>query len=355
MRLAYGLAAILLNLPLVIQAEDVADRQAATKTAVQSAINYLQDRGETWKDSRQCVSCHHVSWMTWSMHEAKKHGVEIDEELLKTATDWLFADGDPAKTFQRNSPEEEEYSNPLPMATPFVLLAESNDPDEPARRQFVVRLMKGIVDAQESDGSWKPLFGRKPIIGGSRESLALWLTNITRWPNQPEELQSLVAESRSKAVTWLGSHKEDQETHVIALRLWMLADSGAAKEDIAAVIETLVKRQREDGGWSQIESRASDAYATGNVLYAFQIAGVDPHSEPMRRGVDFLLKTQAKDGSWLMISRENPPILIHAVSAATRKPVLVGQEPNTSTGRNIEPISFVATAWATVALSRTLP
>lgn len=355
MRPAYGLAAILFILPLTVQAEDAADRQAATKQAVQSAINYLQERGETWKDSRQCASCHHVPLMTWAMHEAKRHSVEVDEELLKTTTDWFFAEGDPAKVFSVGSMEEEEYSNPLAAVSIFALMSESNDPNEPNYRVATKRILQGIVQAQEPSGSWKPFFGREPILGNSRESLALWLTNFTSWPNQPEELRAIVAETRQKAIAWLKTHQEDFETHILALRLWMLATSGGGQEEVSSLIERIIKLQREDGGWSQIESRASDAYATGHVLYAFQIAGVDPKSETMQHGVDFLLKTQTKDGSWLMISRENPPILIHALSAVTLKPVMINKEPNPGSSKNAEPISFISTAWATVALSRMLP
>lgn len=341
-------------LPVMARGEESGDRQVAIKTAVEKAIGYLQDRGETWKDSRQCAACHHVPLMTWAMHEAKRHAIEIDDELLKSCTDWFFAEGDPAKIFQRNSQEEEEYNNPLSAMSVYALLTETNDPNEPNFRAITKRIMQGIADAQEADGSWKPFFGRAPIFG-SRESLALWLTDVTSWPNQPDELRAIIAEPRQKAIAWLKAHSDDIESHVLAMRLWMLATTGGSQDEISALLGKLIKLQRDDGGWSQIESRASDAYATAHVLYAYQIAGVDPKSESVQRGVDYLLKTQAKDGSWLMISRENPPLLTHAVSAVTRKPVLIKSEPNLGTSRNAEPISFISTAWATVALSRMLP
>lgn len=290
------------------------------------------------------------------MHEAKRHDVAVDDELLKTSTDWFFADKDPAKVFHRPMIDVEEYGNPLSLASVYALLSESNDPEEPTFRAGVTRIIKAIAETQQSDGSWKPFFGRAPIMG-SRESVALFLTNVMSWPNQPPELQAIVAEPRRKAMNWLQTHQEDAETQVLALRLWMLAASGEHPAETAALMETLKGRQRDDGGWSQTETRGSDAYATSHVLYAFQIAGLDPNSETMRRGVDFLLKSQAKDGSWVMISREDRPIFVFAMSALTFKEVAIGTEPPppSARGGNAEPISFIATAWATVALSRTLP
>ena len=52
----------------------------------------------------------------------------------------------------------------------------------------------------------------------------------------------------------------------------------------------------------------SDAYATGQALAALRESGVVAASqEPaLRRGVEFLLRTQLVDGSWLVKSRAVP-------------------------------------------------
>ena len=61
--------------------------------------------------------------------------------------------------------------------------------------------------------------------------------------------------------------------------------------------------QREDGGWSQTPHLASDAYATGQVLYTLRELGVPAVNAAMQRGVAFLLRTQHDDGSWFVKSR----------------------------------------------------
>ena len=48
----------------------------------------------------------------------------------------------------------------------------------------------------------------------------------------------------------------------------------------------------------------SDAYATGQVLYALNVAGKMTVTDPVyQKGVDYLLRTQAADGSWHVKSR----------------------------------------------------
>jgi N-acyl-D-amino-acid deacylase len=48
----------------------------------------------------------------------------------------------------------------------------------------------------------------------------------------------------------------------------------------------------------------SDAYATGLVLYALHAAGGMAASDPVyQKGVDYLLRTQADDGTWRVKTR----------------------------------------------------
>jgi hypothetical protein len=47
-----------------------------------------------------------------------------------------------------------------------------------------------------------------------------------------------------------------------------------------------------------------DAYATGQALYALHTAAKLPTTAPVyQKGIDYLLNTQAADGSWLVRTR----------------------------------------------------
>src|SRR5262249_16612819 len=62
--------------------------------------------------------------------------------------------------------------------------------------------------------------------------------------------------------------------------------------------------QRADGGWSQLPTMGSDAYATGQALYALNVAGKMLATDPVyAKGMKYLLTTQAPDGSWHVASR----------------------------------------------------
>ena len=61
------------------------------------------------------------------------------------------------------------------------------------------------------------------------------------------------------------------------------------------------------GGWAQIPSLSSDAYATGQSLVALSQSGALAATDAVyKRGIQFLVQTQFEDGSWYVKSRAIP-------------------------------------------------
>ena len=68
---------------------------------------------------------------------------------------------------------------------------------------------------------------------------------------------------------------------------------------------------------------ASDAYATGQALYALNVAGVKLNRGDFVKSVGFLLNSQQPDGSWLRIPRgsayrtpsKSPSPIVHCATA----------------------------------------
>ena len=107
------------------------------------------------------------------------------------------------------------------------------------------------------------------------------------------------------AAGWLAT-AEPHSTEDRAYRLLGLAWSGAAKETMRKAASALAAEQRPDGGWAQIPTLPSDAYATGEALVALQQSGALPADPVCRRGIRFLLNGQAEDGSWYVKRRAIP-------------------------------------------------
>jgi hypothetical protein len=124
-------------------------------------------------------------------------------------------------------------------------------------------------------------------------------------------------------------------------RLLGLQAAGALEEEVGNAARELVASQRADGGWGQLDTLDSDAYATGSALYALHVAGGLASDDPAyRRGLTFLLGTQHEDGSWWVPTRS--------------RPVQRYFESGFPHGRD-QFISCAATGWATTALALACP
>ena len=105
-------------------------------------------------------------------------------------------------------------------------------------------------------------------------------------------------------------------------------------------IKELLALQQPDGGWSQTPHLATDAYATGQVLYALAELKAPGLTAPIQRAIAFLVRTQKADGTWYVKSRAMPI-----------QPYFESGFPY---GRD-QWISSSATAWADMALAVTAP
>jgi len=125
-----------------------------------------------------------------------------------------------------------------------------------------------------------------------------------------------------------------------AMRLLGLAWSNAEAKVTATAAADLTSQQRPDGGWSQLATVETDAYATGLALYALNQAGIIAGNPVYQKGIAYLLRTQLADGTWQVRTRSNPV-----------QPLKDSGFPH---GRD-QWISAAGTGWASIALSLSQP
>ena len=174
---------------------------------------------------------------------------------------------------------------------------------------------------------------RPPIESNDIEVTAVAMRALQMYGpgTQPEAFRQAVERARD----WLAAARP-QAVEEHAFRLLGLSWAGAERGLIEGAVRELLATQRSDGGWAQLPTMASDAYATGEALVALQHGGVGLEHAAFRRGVEFLLRTQLEDGSWYVRSRAEP-IQAYFESGFPH--------------RADQWISAAATAWATTALA----
>jgi squalene cyclase len=205
------------------------------------------------------------------------------------------------------------------------------------QKQSLKLIAEEIVKKQQPDGSWE-FFAtlRRPPINESQTTDAAWIIMALEGETGPDAPESQRA-ALSKAIAWLDAAKITDIHQDKVLKVLMAARSAKPPETMQSTIEELFAQQRADGGWSQtVPELKSDAFATGQTLYALSLAGYTAERPEIQRAIDFLVATQKPDGSWPMISRSTPD-----------------GKPGSS--KLLTPIICAASSWATLGMARLVP
>lgn len=304
------------------------DQNTDQLEAVRRGLAYVEGKSLTWLHDRKCASCHHLPFMVWVQRDARARGLAIDEEGYQEAVEHLLAADNRAGIVPKPD-EQERAGNAYSLMAVFTTLAfrEGGREPDPASQEILNKAVEHLVARQEADGSWSAFEGRPPFRELQETSTLLAAYAVGQQPAGTTTADS----GRSKVRDWLTANSKTELQQALNLRI--LID-----HERQASIEELLKRQNTDGGWSQAKDMASDAFATGQALYALVSRGGLATDHPaMVRARDFLLTTQMPDGSWTMTSRSQ-----HSDTSQT------------SAG-NLEPITVSGSAWATLGLLRCLP
>jgi hypothetical protein len=161
-----------------------------------------------------------------------------------------------------------------------------------------------LARQQLPDGNWNFSLPRVPMQSSFFTFTSLAVRSLQAYG--PRSYSGEAAGRIRKAKTWLltapAQTSEDRASRLLGLK-W----AGATEEERRKAVDEIRADQRPDGGWSQLTDLQSDAYATGQALYALHLAGGLPVTDPVyKRGVRFLLRTQDDDGSWFVNKRAMP-------------------------------------------------
>jgi ankyrin repeat protein len=300
--------------------EEAVEKSAALLLA--SAPKFFEKTG--------CVGCHHHMLTGMLIGIAHDRGFRLDEkaaaEQVRMTVARRLSDREPTLVARNKG------GYPMLDSLFLVSLAAQKYPADALMDADVHSLMAD----QREDGSWQGVDRRPPLQYSPVSDTAFAVRAIQQYslPGRRKETEQRMDRARA----WLVS-VEPQQTEERVMQLLGLAWTSADKSVISKRGEQLLAQQQPDGGWSQRTGFPSDAYATGQTLYALHEGSVIPvSSAAYQRGIKFLLDTQFKDGSWHVISR-----------AVKFQPYFESGFPH----HHDQWISSAGTAWAAMALALT--
>ncbi len=310
-----------------------AAEEPAIRAAIEKSLPLLERSSVIAIDERSnCFTCHHTGLPVMTFITARERGFKVDAVNLKTqlqfTADFL------AKGRENYLAGKGQGGEALTAGSALWTLKLGGWRADANTEAVVAYLLAHQKDLDH----WKPQSIRPPSEESPFSTTYFALEGMTHFGTdaQKERITQRTAQVRS----WLlKTPAKDTEDRVF--RLWSHHAIAADREIIQQSARDLLHTQRADGGWAQLESMTSDAYATATALVALHRTSSTTTNDPaFQRGVQWLLKAQLPDASWHVVSRS--------------KPFQKHFESGYPHGKD-QFISITAACWATTALALALP
>jgi len=311
-------------------------RAESIRAAVFQALPLLVKASvDVYPKHRDCFSCHNQAVPAVALGLARQRGFAVDAGTLRTIAEHTEADLNGALDDYRKGRGQPGGV----IRAGYALWALEAAGWAPNETTAAVTHYLAVVPGQGDH--WLGQSNRPPSESSDFTATALALKGLYAFgasaptttlkdhdPKGPADRSQVSTATtwRARALRWLNQTK-GRETEDRVFRLWGLKHAGASSRDLAAAVDDLLRTQRPDGGWSQLDkdppvppkakgdkgggtpasAHSSDAYGTGSALVALHLAGgVATDLPAYRRGLDFLIRSQRGDGSWFVKSRSHP-------------------------------------------------
>jgi len=266
------------------------------RSMIQTSVALLQQSSRETTTNGGCVNCHHQVLTGLAIAAAHEKSIPVDEPA---AEDQWKAMSTGLRARENGFVQRLDSGGGLDstLYTLFALQANKYPADSTTDAMVAY-----ILSRQFTDGRWpREEASRAPLQDGDFYRVALAVSALKAYapPSLKVEVDDRMARTRKWLMNTLPKTTDDS-----AMRLLALQRSGAPKMDVEAAAKSLLGLQRSDGGWGGNKNLDSDAFATSEALCALLDSGVITARDPLyQRGVQFLLGTRAKDGSWHVASR----------------------------------------------------
>jgi len=310
----------------------------ATRESVQRALPMLQKSASSFVEKRACFSCHHNALSILTLQMARDRGFSIDGKVLASVEQKTFRELRNPSALD-DAVQAVNLSDPTPNESLLLMAAHASE----VSRDTITGAIAQRMATWQRDGHWVSSDFRPPHSSSPFTATATAIRAIRLY--MPDERSKERDAATQRAREWLAATPaesvEDASFQLMGL-VW--AGAEASSPEVIQFSKELFAMQRPDGGWAQLSGYESDAYSTGEAIFALHEAGVPITSAAWQKGIRFLRSSQARDGTWHVRTRMLSPAEVSPPYFSTGFPY----------GKD-EFLSYAGSCWAVMALLSELP
>ena len=291
-------------IPLFTRAPGAHSWKGSPREGAQRGLDWLQQSAVDWDEGAQeCVGCHVQALAIMGQQVALEKSYRVSFPALDMLVNRIRVRETAEGTWVGGS----EVGS---SAFAAMALAHANEITNKAQDPHLFRAVDFLLKSVAADGSVPAPNDEPPILQGETIITANALVAF-KWAaaHSKDPKYALAAD---RALGWIAASEpvttQDKTFKIISLMRYGTPDQ---RRMAWPIVETLAAEQQADGGWKEATpTDGSNAFATGQALYAFKRAGVSVSAPNFKRGTDFLLRTQvggpAPDaGSWKAVHTQS--------------------------------------------------
>ncbi|HUB78341.1 MAG TPA: ankyrin repeat domain-containing protein [Bryobacteraceae bacterium] len=270
------------------------------QAAIQRSLPLVQQADANFIPKAACSSCHNDSFGAMAVSAARKSGFQVDETISAQQVKANVFGLEKLRDLMHQGSMTGEGDFFTPFIAGYILIGLDAEHYKADLNTDAAAMF--LKSRQSPNGEWAYAAAdpRAPICSDYIGQTAVSMRALQLYA--PKAERAAYEHSIQLAAAWLAgaqsTNNEDRSVRLMGLA-WANMDKAAARK----AMQELLAKQHPDGGWSDLDSLESGAYATGRALYALQIAGLPASDAAYQRAVQFLLKTQLEDGTWYVRTR----------------------------------------------------
>lgn len=269
------------------------------RRAAQLGLNYLQVDTPAWQNKAACNGCHMQSQALMGMALAKKNRYRVQERPALALGEFMAT---------------QSYATDGGL---FAALAHRYyiSGFAPSRKELLQGTVQTMLEEPPEDFVFDS-GDRPPIEAGTVTGSSMAVQVFA------EALRSAGPDSRTKikaAQDGALAHLRTAPAETVqdrVMKIVAFVEAGVKGEVLSNEVSALVKLQNTDGGFGEAKGGGdSNAYGTGQALYALRIAGTSVDSPAFSRAVKWLVQHQSWSGTWPLVATNCTSDIAHTMWA----------------------------------------